>query len=397
MRNIDRLLHLSDCRRAGLVLQSNSQLGRGFSPTARGKRSIRHLFALPALPIVLAAAWANAAEPGGVYRHAKVKPMPHEAVELTGGFWGEVRTRSRDIGGQRILFTLANVGQGVAAYRFEKDSEIAVPAMLLHLGESKTRAKPRHAPPAERWLWRDANGDGQMDAGEFRAIEDGENMRDLFVDENGGLWLTTKADDAGFFHLPCAGLDAHGIPRHDWPSKRRFTPPAGLAEAGRLFYECATDTLHIGGFTKAQPRKGSEFKQFGNEVRSYAGWLHGDRREVGRVTLPYVPKGKGGHEAFSAQNLWVAGDFIFIGISASAEVLAYQRATGKLQRVFVPGPKVGGRSGLLDLTHALNAIQLRAVTSASWRDDRLAGLGDQASSLSIRMTCVSSSAVSTLS
>jgi hypothetical protein len=275
---------------------------------------------------------------------------PRQLEKMTGAI-------VRLIDGQKILFTVANVGQAVAAFRFEKDSEIAIPALLLHLGESKTHAAPQHAPPAGRWLWRDANGDGRMDAGEFFAIDDAEKTRDVFVDDVGGLWITTKAADGGFFYLPCAGLDAHGAPRYDWTKRQRFTPPPPFAEAGRIFYDVSSDTLYIGGFTAQQPRQGKEFKQFGNEVRGYTGWLKGPRTESLKLSLPYVPKGKGGHEAFSAQNLWVAGDFVFTGISASAEVIAYDRHSGALKKVFVAGPEVGGRAGLLDLTYALNAMQ----------------------------------------
>ena len=275
---------------------------------------------------------------------------PRQLEKMTGAI-------VRQIGGRKILFAVANVGQAVAAFRFENDSEIAIPTLLLHLGESKSRATPQHAPPTDRWLWRDANGDGHLDAGEILAINDAEKTRDAFVDDAGGLWLTTKAVDGSFCYQPCAGLDAHGAPQYDWAKRRRFTPPPPFAEVGRVFYDVGGDTLYLGGFTAQQPRAGKEFKQFGNEVRAYAGWLNGPRQETLRLTLPYVPKGKGGHEAFSAQNLWVAGDFIFIGISASAEVLAYDRHSGALKKVFVAGPEVGGRAGLLDLTYALNAIQ----------------------------------------
>ena len=79
------------------------------------------------------------------------------------------------------------IKDGKVLVRLEKESEIAIPALLLHLGESKTRATPKHAPPTDRWLWRDANGDGRMDAGEFLAIYDAEKTRDLFVDDAGGL------------------------------------------------------------------------------------------------------------------------------------------------------------------------------------------------------------------
>ncbi len=275
---------------------------------------------------------------------------PRQLEKMTGAI-------VRNIGEQKLLFTVANTGQALATYRFAKDSEIAIPTMLLHIGEGKTRFKPKQAPEADHWLWRDANNDGRMDAAEFLNTDATEKTRDIFIDEAGGIWITTKAADAGFLYLPCAGLDVHGAPLYDWPKHQRFTPPPAFAEVGRAFYEVSSDTLYLGGFIEDQPREGKEFKQFGNDVRAYTGWLKGERRESLKLTLPYVPKGKGGHEAFSAQNLWVAGDYVFIGISASAEVIAYDRHSGAMKKVFVAGPEVGGRAGLLDLTYALNAIQ----------------------------------------
>jgi hypothetical protein len=44
---------------------------------------------------------------------------------------------------------------------------------------------------------------------------------------------------------------------------------------------------------------------------------------------------------------------------ASAEVIAYDRHSGAMKKVFTAGPEVGGRAGLLDLTSALNATQRR--------------------------------------
>lgn len=260
----------------------------------------------------------------------------------------------RNIGGRKVLFTVANRGQAVAAYRFATDSEIAIPAMLWHLADSKTRSEPVAAPSAAQWIWRDQNHDGAMTTNEFVAVMGDTKPQDCFIDEACGLWLTTKAQDASFRYYPCQGCDAQGAPIYDLAKQRLFRPPPEFTELGRVYYDCASDTLYLGGYTRERPHTGREFKEFGTELMVVPGWLRGERRVSLRFTLPYVSKGQGGHEAFSAQALWVTGDFIFVGIAASAEVIAYDRHTGALRKVFVPGPEVGGRAGLLDLTYSVN-------------------------------------------
>jgi DNA-binding beta-propeller fold protein YncE len=263
----------------------------------------------------------------------------------------------RCIGGKKILFAVANTGQAVAAYRFAPDSEIAIPTLLWHLADSKTKFDPVTAPDSAQWLWRDVNHDGCLDAQEFVVPPWEDKPRDCFIDDAGGLWFTSKAKDSSFRYYPCKGLDAHGAPVYELDDGRVFQPPPVFTELGRLYYEPSSDTLYLGGYTKERPHEGKEFKQFGTEVLTVHGWLRGERRPGLRFTVPYVSKGKGGHEAFSAQALWVAGDFIFVGISASAEVIVYDRVTGKRCKVFVPGPEVGGRGGLLDLTYSVNAFR----------------------------------------
>jgi hypothetical protein len=242
----------------------------------------------------------------------------------------------------------------VAAYGFVSGSEIAIPTMLWHLADSKTRSEPAAAPAATQWLWRDTNHDGRMTADEFVALTENDKPQDCFIDDGGGLWITTKAKDASFRYHPCQGIDEHGSPIYDLAKQRSFQPPQAFTDVGRLYYDLATDTLYLGGYTREHPHIGKEFKQFGTELMVVPRWLRGDRKVVLRFPLPYVAKGHGGHEAFSAQALWVAGEYIFVGIAASAEVVAYDRHTGAQRKVLVPGPEVGGRAGLLDLTYSVN-------------------------------------------
>lgn len=260
------------------------------------------------------------------------------------------------IAGHPILFTTTTMGDGFAAFRYAADSAIAIPALMLRAQSKKGRDSPAESPAAAGWAWRDADGDGRMQAAEFSLLPD-EAVRFRIVDEAGTIWSVAKDREAGFARLPCQGLDALGIPRYDPAHPEEILAPAPLTEVGRVFHDVGSDTMYLGGYTAAQPREGREWKQFGRVVCAYPRWSAGNRTAALTLVLPYAPKSKAGHDSFSAQNLWVAGDFIFVSISATGEVLAYERGSGRLRQIFTPGPEVGGRTGLIDLPYGLNAFR----------------------------------------
>lgn len=260
------------------------------------------------------------------------------------------------IGGQPILYTTTTMGDGFAAFRYRADSAIAIPTLLLRAQNKKDAGMPAAAPAAGDWAWCDGNGDGRMAAGEFQSLA-ALSVRYRIVDEIGAIWSVLKGKEGALLRNPCLGLDAQGAPRYDLAAPESIAPPAPFTQVGRIFYDAAQDILYLGGYTAAEPQEGREWKQFGRVVCAYPGWSRGGREASVRISLPYSAKTKEGHDSFSAQNLWVAGDYVFVGISATGEVIAYDRRSGQQCMLFTPGPEVGGRTGLIDLPYGLNAFQ----------------------------------------
>jgi len=94
----------------------------------------------------------------------------------------------RRIDGKPFLFTTTQGGDPVSVFRFENNaSNTAIPCAFIS-GRHQSLAWPPHQPAGcGAWLWRDANGDGQLDAAEFEKVAE-LTMSPFTVDARGDLW-----------------------------------------------------------------------------------------------------------------------------------------------------------------------------------------------------------------
>lgn len=268
----------------------------------------------------------------------------------------------RRIGGQRVLFVNDMNGERLQVYRFapKTDGEVAIPSGLFAKNHIKEMdGWPPNQPENGAWIWRDANGNGAFDAGEFATNGGGDapGAQGWWVDRAGGIWLATETKGARYF--PAQGLDTRGNPQWDFSKMQSFAQPDDFREVKRLRYDAASDTLYLGG-TTAQD-KNQHWKPMGPVLARYDGWLRGARKLRWRVILPYA-HGSSGHESCEPMGFDVAGDFIFAPYTGASKkdgvktgrVEIFRASDGSAVGHVEPGEEVG-EVGLQDIRETLTA------------------------------------------
>ncbi|MBK8477556.1 MAG: hypothetical protein IPL39_15020 [Opitutaceae bacterium] len=177
----------------------------------------------------------------------------------------------RIIGGKRFLFATSMAAGYMAIFRFEEGSEIAIPCGLFYCyysGQGADWAAGKYpqwtaSSTGWRYLWRDANGDGQVDTGEFSTFYVANSNSECYdVDADGNLWMggglseyNSYFDGGGNWVIPCTGVGEHGVPIYalgaieklDVPSNLLLPQDREISRAPTRFrYLPATDTLFLG-------------------------------------------------------------------------------------------------------------------------------------------------------
>ena len=236
---------------------------------------------------------------------------------------------------------------------YRQEGDLFLPSAVLSSGPLKAEHsnwKPAGQPEKGRWLWRDANGNGRFDAGEYTPTEGptGEFWASN-VDARGDIWQAGR--DTGIWRWRFTGLDPHGNPQHDakaghWPM------PAPFNDLLRTEYDSATDTMFLTGITPEQPMAGGEWGTTGTVVARYDAWSKEPKLRY-QTTLPYT-KGRVWGESFA-----LAGDLFFVVIGKTAEVLVFDQADGRQLGSMKPGPEVAGESGWVDFRDGIRATRLK--------------------------------------
>jgi len=267
----------------------------------------------------------------------------------------------RRIRGHRFLFTTDMYSSALAVFRFQPDTEgeAAVPSALFAKGHYTPEDKsvwPAAQPPRGEWLWRDTDGDGKMEAGEFAqpgAGKDAPSGWGWSVDSAGDVWQASDRD--GLREFPCLGLDAHGSPLYSYASLKTMPMPAPFAELCRAEYRPETDTMFLSGYTAERPHAGGEWGTVGTEIVRYDHWGSAKPAPALRIALPY--DGKRDAQVY-IKAMCVAGDFVFATESRDPErVFVYDARTGALQGAMQPGAAVGGSSGWVDTPYGIRAAE----------------------------------------
>jgi len=279
----------------------------------------------------------------------------------SGGAW------VRRIHGQRILFVHDMSASWLQVYRFANDeAEIAIPSGFVALRHVKVKGGedwPPHQPDKGEWIWRDANGNGAIDEGEYvtRQGEDCPAAQGWWVTDTGDLWLATETQ--GIREFKCLGLDAKGNPQWDYEHMKVYAKPAELDAVKRLRYDVVTDTMILGG-VKGED-KNQHWKPMGPVLCCYDHWSKPAERKLRWSAVePYVA-GSQGHESCEPMGFDWAGDYLFVPYTGASKhdgvktghVEVFRVKDGSSVGYFEPGDDVG-EVGLQDLRECLTARKL---------------------------------------
>jgi hypothetical protein len=167
----------------------------------------------------------------------------------------------RRIGGRRFLLTADNGRGAVGFYRLPDgatEGELARPALVLRRG-SVTR------------LWRDDDGDGRVDAGEWASEPQPSDGWVIWADDAGNLW--TGGNRGSFTVFRQAGLDARGAPVYPAERRQAVAVPAPFGPDGvrRVFHLPREEALFVAGFTAERPYvAGADPSLVGTTLARYA-------------------------------------------------------------------------------------------------------------------------------
>ena len=257
----------------------------------------------------------------------------------------------RRLNGNRLyMFASDQYANGIFIYRFDPAAfgEVAIPSASL----TKRTAVAPHAPGGES-IWRDANGNGQFDPGEFsqpaQPNEYGDNCWGWFVDTRGDIWQTinTDGDSSRLRRYRLQGFDIHGNPEYSYSAIDTYPIPAPFSNRvnnglERAFYDASTDAMYLAGYTA--DLKSDTWGGF-RVVARYNHWSSGNRTAAWTLSLPYGPDK-------TSIALSVAGEYAFIGgMQTRSLVRVYKASDGTYVGNMVPnnGEFKQGDTGWVDV------------------------------------------------
>jgi sugar lactone lactonase YvrE len=241
-----------------------------------------------------------------------------------------------------FLFVNDMYSEVLQVYRFDPltNGEIAIPSVLFaksHL--QKEVGWPPHQPQKGEWIWRDRDGDGAFDDGEF-VTDDGRDAPSLWgwsVDSDGNVWQASH--DAGIRKFTCRGLDDRGNPIYEFSSMTSFPMPQPFTRLERVTYIPATDTLYLAGYTAERPHHDGLWKVMGCVLCRYDHWSKGNPAPRWQVTPDNTADGSWKGKPAS---MTVAGDYVFVVYVVGGRIEVFNADTGAPVGYLKPGPEVGG-------------------------------------------------------
>ena len=291
--------------------------------------------------------------------------------DFSGGVW------VRRINGAPYLFLTQQMGHMIGVLRLSSSprTEIATPYAVFSqrfLTPDSTgwpASQPGSANASTEWIWRDSNGDGKMDAGEYSSPAAGSpSIYDAgwgnYVDSAGNIWQSGHGHIREFkMHL-----DAKGLPVWDYASGDAIVSAAPALPDGavwqhgsngddddmdRVIYEPETDTMYVGGFTSAHPDDTDHhWGLIGRVLYRYDRWSGARAIHPGYPAM--LPWGTQGAKA--AKSIAIAGSYVFAVQAGDPEmVTVYNTDTAAVAGTMQPGPEVGNHSGWVDANNALTA------------------------------------------
>jgi hypothetical protein len=258
----------------------------------------------------------------------------------------------RYIDGKKYMFLTDMYQQFLIGYRFE--GEIAIPAVFFcvawdgqwdkYTWQIDKRPKWTNG-EGKRWLWRDNNGDGQVQKDEFSIYDLGyPYVKGLDIDQNGNVYIGSRK----LAYFPANGLDSNGVPNYSVTTMKKTDSPFASATLGgdmtRIKYVDETDVMYF-GFD-------GEFPDFAKIIR-YKNWSKGERNgdtlSVAKKAVTFTADDK-----YIYTNCGQGGKYT----NTNGEIDVWDAETLQPVGYILPGSEVYGESGWLDLGYALKVSKL---------------------------------------
>jgi len=256
----------------------------------------------------------------------------------------------RYIDGKKFMFLTNMYSEFLIVYRF--DGEIAVPCAFFSVNwdgqwnKYTWQIDKRPVLPnveGNRWLWRDNNGDGQVQKDEFTAYNLGYPfIFGLDVDINGNIYIGGRK----LCYFPANGLDQNGVPNYTVTNMQRTDAPytIGGGDMSRIKYVAETDVMYFGS--------GSGYPAF-DQIIQFKNWSKGERNQ--RV----LPIGRSAY-TFTADDKYIYLNVGSGGVytSTTGEVDIWDAETLEPVGYILPGAEVFGQSGMIDLPYGIQVTKL---------------------------------------
>ncbi|MEM7552675.1 MAG: hypothetical protein AAF378_00980 [Cyanobacteria bacterium P01_A01_bin.84] len=270
----------------------------------------------------------------------------------------------RHFQGKTFLYLTNMYGGMLQIYRFNKakDGEIAIPSGMFvgtnaDGGATFKEKWPPFQPASGEWIWRDRNGNGGFDSGEYDNSKDHPYIGGWWVDSKGDVWKTLRTQDGvGIRHYPLQGLDTQGNPVYSYSTMKKIATPKMFTDLRRIEYFPETDTMYLSGFTKENPPINGDYaKLVGSEIIRFDNWSKGNPQPRWRTVFPVDRSSP--PEVLTPQAISVEEDYVFAVSVKKAEVYVYDAKTGKQVKKITPGPEVAGESGWVDIPYGIRAFR----------------------------------------
>jgi len=270
-------------------------------------------------------------------------------------FWpaSEMRT----VSGHKLVFLNEMWGRMTAIYRF--DGEIMVPSAFIYANVGENASSSNHpGRPDGTWFWRDLDGDGAFEAGEYTSIPANliSASRTAYFDEGGAYWLAKFAGSElpYVYRVNITSFDTHGNPIYNFAGANQYGPFSDFQRMPRVDYDTATDRMIIAGYTPAQP-SGSlgtfSEKTIGKVIARIDGATGPSPTVVWQVTLQNINR--------APASMRAEGAYVFVthdgneGATDSGFVDIYRMSDGGYVGKIKPPSNTNGR---VDITHGLEVL-----------------------------------------
>jgi hypothetical protein len=256
----------------------------------------------------------------------------------------------RYIDGKKFMFLTNMYSEFLVVYRF--DGEIAVPCAFFSVAwdgqwdkykwQIDKRPKFNNA-EGNRWMWRDNNGDGQVQKEEFTTYNLGyPHIKGIDIDKNGNVYLGSRL----LCYFAANGLDGNGVPNYSAANMVRTNSPFTYAggDMSRIKYVDETDVMYFG--------TGAGFPMFSDIIR-YKNWSKGERiADTLKIGDNLV--------TFTADEKYIYVNRLMQGIYTGkmAEIDIWDAETLEPVGYILPGAEVNYFSGMLDLMYGLQVSKL---------------------------------------